>query len=132
MMFVLVIWIISSSFSITNSFAGGCGLESTSVAEKDSNNNSVSTVSERSMVSFADQRVKCVQYLQSNLNEFMQKKDPPYNKVSFKKNSPFLANSYAKILFKYCNNFENATANPSIAVDEILHKVLFFLHFRIF
>ncbi|EFX70527.1 hypothetical protein DAPPUDRAFT_328102 [Daphnia pulex] len=93
MSIILVILVISSSLNVAKSEGSD---QPTSVEEEGLYKNSVSTVSERSRLSFKNQRIKCVQYLQSNLNEFMQTVDAPSNK--------------------------NSTKNPSIAVEEILHK----------
>ncbi len=83
MSFILVFLVIGTLCGFANSDKGGCGIESPSVAAKDSNKNSVSTVSETSTQSFDEQRMKCVQYLQSNLKEFMQSVHPPPSKVSY-------------------------------------------------
>ena len=83
MSFILVFLVIGTLCGFANSDKGGCGIESHSVAAKESNRNSVSTVSETSTQSFDEQRIKCVQYLQSNLKEFMQSEHPPPSKVSY-------------------------------------------------
>ncbi|XP_059353267.1 uncharacterized protein LOC132088398 [Daphnia carinata] len=93
------IFMIFSVTGITlgdNPLAEKSGIENDLFQGEDSSNNVVSTVSEKSTVSLKNERGKCVEYLESNLKEFLQT-----NTLTTSKDS---------------------TTHPGAAVDEILHK----------
>lgn len=77
------------------------GIEKDLFQVEDSSNNAVSTVSEKSTVSLKNERGKCVEYLESNLKEFLQKNTPPTSKVSFSIRNIKCAFTIVKALLKY-------------------------------
>jgi hypothetical protein len=118
--------VISSSLNVVKSEGSD---QSTSVVEEGLHQNDVSTVLERSRLSLKNQRIKCVQYLQSNLNEFMQTVDVPSNKVSFKEIDTllFAENLYFLTFSKFYQNFRILPKTLVLQLKKYYTK--YFIHF---
>lgn len=78
-----VIFLVTGIIRGDDSLVGEPGIENDLFQLEDPNSNAVSTVSEKSTVFLKNERGKCVEYLETNLKEFLQKNTPPTNKVSF-------------------------------------------------